>query len=310
MDNTLYDILNEIIEGIVIVNEGLKICFWNDYMENVTGLKQEDVKENYIYEVLPNLNKRYFEQSIQQIIKNGCKIFFSAGMHRSLVSNKKEFNVKISLIQKNNSKFFLLEFIDVTNQFVRINQFKEYVQELYKLNQKLKVKEQLIKKLAYYDQLTGIANRTLFYKIAEKLIDNANRNNSLIGLLFLDIDKFKQINDVYGHEAGDKILKKVACILQNYTRKSDMVARFGGDEFIVLLPHFKDSKSYKKVASRIMNAEDKSIYYHSREIKISFSVGISLYPEHGNTIDTLILKADQAMYTAKNKGGNQYCIFE
>ena len=78
MDNTLYDILNEIIEGIVIVNEGLKICFWNDYMENVTGLKQEDVKENYIYEVLPNLNKRYFEQSIQQIIKNGCKIFFAS----------------------------------------------------------------------------------------------------------------------------------------------------------------------------------------------------------------------------------------
>ncbi len=310
MDNTVYDILNDIGEGIVILDQELEICFWNHYMEYVTEIKQEKVKGCHIYEVLPNLNKDYFKKSVDQILCHGCKMFFSAAMHPALVNEKKEFNLKISSFQKENFTFFLLEFINVTNQFARINQLKEYVHQLYELNKKLKEKEAVIKNLAYYDQLTGLANRTLFYKLAEKFINNASRHETLLALMFLDVDKFKLINDTYGHEAGDKVLMKVADILTKCTRKGDIVARLGGDEFLILLPYIKEANHYQGIASRIIQAEQKSILHCEKEITISLSMGISVYPYHGKTLDKLILRADQAMYTAKNNGGNQYFIFE
>ena len=120
-----------------------------------------------------------------------------------------------------------MECIDVTSQMLRVNQLKEYSNELYLLNKELKE----IEKLAYYDQLTGLANRTFFDDVAKKFLEKAKRNNSKIGLMFIDIDQFKEINDMYGHKIGDKTIVEVANILCKNTRKCDIVSRYGGDEF-------------------------------------------------------------------------------
>lgn len=303
MNKILYDVLNNVNEGIIILNEELEIFFWNNYMECITGISKENVINHNIYTVLPNFNVNYFHKAIDDVTDNGFKMFFSAAMHIGLVNNKENLNLKISRFTEDESKFLLLEFIDVTNQFIQINRLKSYVHELYKVNKELKEKEKIIKNLAYYDKLTGIANRTLFYELAEKYLDNARRSNSLLGLMFIDVDKFKSINDTYGHEVGDKVLIEVANILKEATRKNDIVFRYGGDEFLILLPYIKDFNNYRVIVSRIVNNKNKIIDFNGKKINISLSMGISFYPDDGDSIDKLIAEADKTMYIAKNRGG-------
>ncbi|MDR3598448.1 diguanylate cyclase domain-containing protein [Clostridium sp.] len=303
MNKVLYDILNSVNEGIVILDEQLDVCIWNKYTEDITHIDSKKAVGKKIYDLLPNLNKNYFNKAINDVLVKGCKMFFSAAMHKDLISDKGNFNIKISTFESDNSKFLLLEFIDVTNQFIQINILKNNIQKLHKVNMELKEKESIIKKLAYYDKLTDVANRTLFYELSEKFLANAKRENSLLGLMFIDVNKFKNINDTYGHEAGDNVLVNVAKTLADSVRKNDIIARYGGDEFLILLPNIKKHDNYKRIVSRITNSKNRKISINSEEVNISLSIGVSFYPNDGDSIDKLIIEADKAMYIAKKRTG-------
>nr|WP_207717807.1 diguanylate cyclase [Clostridium tetanomorphum] len=309
VDKALYEILDNINEGIIILNENLRVLFWNNHMEHLTNISEEKIINNHIYDVIPSLNKGYFKQAIDSVINNGSKMFFSAAMHKNLIDSNRNLNLKISKINMNNLNYILMEFIDVTNQFLRIEQLKKYIDELYFLNKELKEKEKTINKLAYYDSLTGIANRNLFYNIAEKFFINAKRNNGLLGLMFIDVDKFKSINDTYGHKSGDEALIHVSKILKRSIRRGDVVARFGGDEFVILLSFIKSYDDSKLIASRIITPKNKTLNCREGKISVSLSIGLSLFPYDGQNIDELVRKADKAMYVAKNKGGDNYFSF-
>ncbi|MCH3963785.1 MAG: sensor domain-containing diguanylate cyclase [Clostridium sp.] len=310
MNRITYDILNNISEGVVLLNEKLNVCVWNSYMEHLTNIKFTNAINRNIYELFLGLNKSYFKKAISDVMDKDFKMFFSSAMHGRFINGKKDLNLKIVRFKNEKSKFVLLEFIDVTNQFMQITKLKNYVSELYKLNKELEEKEKLIRNMAYHDRLTGVANRVLFYEFAEVFLNTAKRTNTLLGLMFIDIDKFKMINDTYGHKAGDKVLIKVANMLTESTRKNDVVARYGGDEFLILLPYLKDLNDYKTISSRIIDNKNRNciIDYNSNKISISMSIGVSFYPKDGQTIDELIIKADKAMYIAKKHSGNDNCI--
>lgn len=138
MNSLLHNTLNCINEGIVLLNEKLEIIFWNDYMEYLTKLNLDAVIGKNIYDILPNLDKRYFRHSIDDILRNGYSMFFSAAIHKKIIETDRRLNLKIRRIEEENS--ILFEFTDVTNQFLRIDQLKDYVKELYMLNEKLKEK--------------------------------------------------------------------------------------------------------------------------------------------------------------------------
>jgi diguanylate cyclase (GGDEF)-like protein len=162
--------------------------------------------------------------------------------------------------------------------------------------------------LAYHDGLTGLPNRSMFSKLLSQRISEARRYNRQLAVAFLDLDRFKQINDTLGHEAGDQLLQEVATRLQGCVRDSDTVARLGGDEFVVLLPEL-DGKYAAIVAHKILAVIGKTFSLIGHEFRVTASIGISVYPQDGQDEQTLTKNADIAMYQAKAEGKNNFQFY-
>jgi len=176
-----------------------------------------------------------------------------------------------------------------------------------------------LNQLAFYDSLTGLPNRTLFLERLNQTILQASRYKQKAGLLFIDLDNFKRVNDTLGHSVGDLLLQAIADRLLNALRKSDTVAnrvdmetagRLGGDEFTVILPNLKHDEDAATIAQRIAEQLGQSLTLGSHEIVITPSIGIAIYPDDGADVDTLIKSADMAMYYAKRIGPNMFKYFQ
>ncbi|HUP46666.1 MAG TPA: EAL domain-containing protein [Thermoanaerobaculia bacterium] len=169
--------------------------------------------------------------------------------------------------------------------------------------------EEQIKHLAYHDVLTGLPNRLLFKDRLTVALSHAQRDSNRVAVLFLDLDRFKVINDSLGHNVGDQLLQAVAIRVQACVRESDTVARLGGDEFTVLLPGLGRSEDAAVVAQKILESIRYPFHIEGREFFSTTSVGISVYPEDGTDASTLIKNADTAMYQAKELGRDNYQLF-
>lgn len=168
--------------------------------------------------------------------------------------------------------------------------------------------ERKMVQMSYYDPLTNIPNRQLFSKCMNKVIENSNQNGGLFGIIFLDLDSFKMVNDTLGHHYGDKILIMIADRLARCVRKTDTVCRFGGDEFLIMLNDVQCKADIETVATKIINRLEKPLFINDQEFNITASVGISIFPIDGLDNDTLIKNADIAMYKAKSSGRNQFAF--
>jgi diguanylate cyclase (GGDEF)-like protein/PAS domain S-box-containing protein len=165
-----------------------------------------------------------------------------------------------------------------------------------------KTAEELTTWRAGHDTLTGLANRALFQAELECALESASRTGGIVGVLMLDLDRFKQVNDTYGHDVGDELLRMVADRLQRATRGSDIVARLGGDEFAVILPTLGTRGSIARPAEAIMAALKRPFLHQGRELDSRASVGVTLYPDDGATAGELLKNADMALYEAKARG--------
>ena len=168
---------------------------------------------------------------------------------------------------------------------------------------------QRVEYLAYHDGLTGLPNRSMFSKMLTQSISEAHRYNRQLAVAFLDLDRFKLINDTLGHEAGDQLLQEVAVRLRGCVRDSDTVARLGGDEFVVLLPDLTDGKYAAKVAQKILLQIGRDFTLIGQAFRVTASVGISTFPKDGLDEQTLTKNADIAMYQAKAEGKNNFQFY-
>lgn len=166
-----------------------------------------------------------------------------------------------------------------------------------------------INNLAYYDQITQLPNRILIEDRIHQAISNANRNATKVAVLFLDLDNFKNINDSLGHQAGDHLLRQVSLRLLSGIRASDSVGRYGGDEFIFVLPNLQAPYEVADIANKLLVAVAKPFVWQGVEFRVTASVGISFYPEDGGNFSQLVMNADAAMYHAKTLGRNNYQFF-
>ncbi len=174
---------------------------------------------------------------------------------------------------------------------------------------KRKLAQQRADYLAYYDALTGLPNRVLLYERLNQAISAASHRGGMTALLFLDLDRFKIINDSLGHSFGDMLLQQVAERLKNEIRQVDTVARVGGDEFLIVLTNVENVAEVEVIASRIVGSALGEFNIQGRLLSVSCSLGISVYPDHGADAETLIKNADAAMYRAKEQGSNIHCFF-
>lgn len=166
-----------------------------------------------------------------------------------------------------------------------------------------------IQRLAMTDQLTGLANRNQFHRRFSESLSLAKRENFKLALLLLDLDKFKPVNDAYGHQVGDEVLKVVAAAFTRERRQTDVAARLGGDEFAILLVNPDGRASMEKCAQKIIADVGQPFFIHEHEINIGVSIGLAIFPEDGLEEDELIHKADVALYEAKRAGRNTYCFY-
>ena len=172
-----------------------------------------------------------------------------------------------------------------------------------------KMAEERIKHLATHDALTGLPNRVMFSHLLTTAIPLAQRQRRSLAVLFIDLDRFKFINDTLGHEAGDKLLKKVTSRFKKALRASDVIARFGGDEFVVLVQDLSDTKHVVTIARKILSAAIRPVTLMGRECRVTASIGIAMYPQDGDNEQSLMKNADIAMYFAKEEGKNNFQFY-
>ena len=170
-------------------------------------------------------------------------------------------------------------------------------------------KQQHLDHLAHHDQLTGLPNRLFLAAHLPGAIEEAKRTGSMLAVLFLDLDRFKHINDSRGHETGDKLLKAVAQRIRTTTRTDDIVVRMGGDEFIVVLTAVSTAEQINEAASRITDALAAPVLIDGRPLVTTASIGVSLFPRDGSTMGELLRQSDTAMYQAKDRGRNNFQLF-
>ncbi len=184
-----------------------------------------------------------------------------------------------------------------------------YSIERHRMLKKMKQAQEELRQFAHYDSLTGLPNRKLLYEHLGEAIARARREDNIMAVMFLDLDKFKIINDELGHALGDVLLQSVTKRIKNCMRQNDVLSRQGGDEFIIVLDDIGSKEDISIVAERIRNTLSGVYVLEGKELSISVSIGISIYPEDSFDIDILIKKADVAMYNAREHGGNNCKFF-
>jgi diguanylate cyclase (GGDEF)-like protein len=181
-------------------------------------------------------------------------------------------------------------------------QIKAHLSQLYE-------SQRDVDHLAHHDALTGLANRLMLYDRLEHAIAVSQRTGRRIALIFMDLERFKDINDTRGHAVGDKVLKAVSNRLKKMVREVDTVARLGGDEFVILFDSIDDPRQIAPIAQKIIDGFRLPLEIDGQEYRLGVSIGISVYPQDGDNATELLDKADLAMYRAKKAGGDtfQFC---
>jgi diguanylate cyclase (GGDEF)-like protein/PAS domain S-box-containing protein len=257
-------------------------------------LGEESLENNYSVweERLYDEDKKHVLQSIQKHL-NGDTVFWQQEHRLRDCSNQYKWVLGRGQVIKRSSKGKPLRMIGTMTD----------------ISDKKK-SEEIIWHQANYDSLTKIPNRKLFQELLDNEINHSLRNNTQLWVLFLDLDGFKEVNDSFGHLAGDELLIQVSQRIKNIIRKSDIVARLSGDEFVIILSDITQVAGIDKIASNLIQNINKKFKLNNSDVYISCSIGIACFPTDASTSSDLIKFSDQAMYKSKKAGKNQYTYFE
>lgn len=304
----LQGIINTIPDPIFVKDQSHRWIVLNQAYSQLVGYPLEMLMDKSDYDLFaPEEAEQFWQQDenlflSQQSSKQEEEFTDAGGIHRVI-------ETKRTLHRDAAGNLFLVGVIrDITQQKEREAELQRLAEDLKRHNAELKLSEDQMRHMANHDVLTGLANRKLFEEKLQEALVYAQANETMLATFFLDLDGFKLINDSFGHDMGDLVIKEVAKRLTTCLRGSDTVARLGGDEFTVLLPQIPSQSVAVRVAEKIILAVTKPLILKDRDLQITLSLGISVYPQDGKTLESLIKAADQAMYQAKLQGKNRYFL--
>ncbi len=276
-------------EVFVFKTENFQFVKVNSFACQELGYDPEEFKKMTLLDLSINLTKEILRQSLDSLAKGTRPIVgFEAILRRKDGSNFPA-DCKIQKIHNESGNSEAMIWVeDITER---------------------KQMEETIRQMAYFDSLTGLPNRNLLNDRLAVALAHAIRNNEQVAIMFLDLDNFKTINDTLGHEAGDQLLQLVAHRLRDLLRKEDTIARMGGDEFIILIPHLKKTDDAAKLAQKVLETLEPPIRIEGHDLYIRCSIGIAIFPTDGTEIKTLLKNSDLAMYRAKEKGKNTFELY-
>ena len=285
-----------------------------DILENVTAyIYMKDTRGRYLF--ANRLLREQFDAPMEEIVGYDDSKFFDA----DTAANMRESDLRVlkdgETLQIEETNLNILT--GVTNVFLSVKlPLRHEDGGIYALcgistdiTERKDIEEHM-RHMAQYDALTHLPNRALFNDRLQQAIVAAQRHKELLALMFLDLDKFKPVNDTYGHGVGDLLLKEVALRIQDCLRESDTAARIGGDEFVILLPAIEAELDASKVGEKIRHALNRPFELAGHSLQISSSIGVAVYPEHGSDEKLLVKNADIAMYHAKKNGRNNVKIYQ
>lgn len=271
-------VMSELINGkIISTNEGFR---------NITGYESEEC-----------LGRSTNDLNLWQTASDKAEI------DKLISDNNKIISREIVLRKKNGAQIIGLLSCEIAN----LPEGKMLVSNIADVTELAEAKKEL-KEKAIYDFLTKLPNRYLFYERFKLAKAQADRNNTRIAIMSLDLDKFKEVNDLYGHDVGDKVLVEISERLIKCIRKTDTAARFGGDEFVLLIQEVNANDDAIEVAAKIIELAKEAIVHNGLSHGVGLSIGIAFYPEDGILINELLKKSDAALYQSKNNGRNRWTI--
>lgn len=287
----LRDLFEAAPDAMLIVDEEGIISEANQRVEEVFGSAKNSLVGKRVESLIP---QRFREQHTKKLRHS-----FITNKNRELMND-----VELYALDKDNNEIP----VEISLSYTMRNEKKYAIVILRDITEK-KQAEERIQYLAQYDQLTKLPNRALFNDRLQHSIERAQRNKNKVGLMFLDLDGFKNINDSLGHQAGDELLEIIAERLSNIMRTEDTVARFGGDEFTIILEDLEHSDHAAVAAKKVLQTVGEIIHLSGHDVTVGVSIGISIYPDNGIDINSLIKNADTAMYQAKKQGKNCYQFY-
>lgn len=300
-------LLEEIVEksdsGKIVLNADSQVILWNKWISQQSGVKKEEAKGHLLTDIFSDPLPSRLLSSVANAIRFGMNSVLSHSFTPHPLPLKHPFQdglmyqkVTVQALKSEPGKHFCL--IDITDVS-------------YSVSREMKLQEQseILKHMAKHDSLTGLPNRTLFREYLGRTFERARRKKTKFAVMYLDLDRFKEINDNMGHHIGDMVLKGIGDRLSNLVRKSDIVSRLGGDEFTILADSLVKEEEAAIVARKIIEGFREPLDCEGKEIVIGMSIGIATFPRSGENPDALLRNADAALYRAKDLGRNNFQFF-
>jgi len=281
-------IIDNALDAVVQINSEADITGWNDQASNIFGWSRDEALGRKLHDLI--IPQRYREEHLRDM-----EHLLAIGEGRILNSRIE----KVGLHRDGHE--FPVEWAITTIEVEGKYEISAFIRDITHKKQS----EEIIWRQANFDKVTGLPNRHMFHERMEQEIRKAGRAGQQMALLFIDLDRFKEINDTLGHDAGDILLVETAHRISGCIRESDSVARFGGDEFTVILLEVEDTGNVERATQCILGKLAEPFQLRDEVVYISASIGITMYPNDAANVEDLLKNADQAMYVAKSKGRNQ-----
>ncbi len=304
----MMDMLQNIDVGLVVLNQDNEIQLWNSFMENHSGLLSSQTRNRDLFKLFPEVEKDWFQNKVQSVFDMKIRAF-SIWEQRPFVFKFKNYRPITGIAEHMYQNISIFPMIDTTGTVNNICIIVYDVTDIATNRRALTEANIQLEHLSRTDKLTGLYNRGYWQDCQEREYALFRRYNSKLSLVIFDIDHFKNVNDTFGHQAGDEVIRQCAATLQKNARDTEICGRYGGEEFVAILPE-TDEKSAMIFAERLRQEIEKlSVVYSGEKISFTVSLGISQLKKGTDSALQWLEQADKALYYSKENGRNKSSVF-